>query len=192
MEDGENVIVRMRRCDRILLRLLLLLIGFPAAAQFDTIRLNGVDLKLGMPKSQVFERLLKTSHVFPGVEQYGEWCVVSNEEYKKESRKCFDSLYFSGGDKLVAIDHYLEGSSLDRGAAAVVTRLWTILAEAQAKGLSVTLSARPEPLDDPISSRRVRRISFFVGQKQFDLSVTQFVGSAGSSVDFSESMGKDW
>ena len=54
------------------------------------------------------------------------------------------------------------------------------------------VSARPEPRDDTERGLTVRRIRFLVGQKQLELSAIESVGSAGSEVVLSESMGKDW
>lgn len=172
--------------------LVVFLLAFPVAAQFDTIRLNGVDLKPGMEKGEVLEKLLKTNHLARGGEM-GEWCVVSNEEYDKggyHTILCFDNIWIADG-KLVAVYHHLEDAQGSEASAALVNSLWRILADAHRKGIQVTVLAQPEPEKGVPPDQRVRIIDFYIGQKQFKLSVAQSVGitPAYSSVSLSESMG---
>jgi hypothetical protein len=158
-------------------------------AQEPSISINDVGLTLGMPKSLALSRLSTRNETkpYPDQSQGDAWCVQPKTEQRLARWEC-DTVVFQN-DKLVSISHEIGDASGD-AAAAILSKLYTIVGEAERFRTRVSVVTQDEFERD---GWRHRSMSFFIGQKRFDLDVTEPIGSGGgrqSNIRLTEAMYK--
>jgi hypothetical protein len=173
---------------RSLMKLLLVIIIATTlgTAQDRSIWINDVEVTVGMPKSSTLSRLETRSDMKRDEALAGDsWCIQPKGENDLAPWHC-DTVIFEN-DKVVGIVHDLGGASGDQ-AAAMLSKLYSALVEAGRSKSRVSVVPQREHERD---GWRYRSITFSIGAKQFNLDVSEPVGSGvnrRSSVNLSESM----
>jgi hypothetical protein len=162
-----------------------LLLACGLHAQSDSISINGSELRIGMPKSDVFTLLAERSNLvkMKGIDD--AWCVRLKDDHPVQSG-CGTFIQF-GRDKLVVVSKAMGSANGDDAAAMMATLFSTLDGLAKAGKTDLAFSTEEIETDDHI---RLRMISFFSGPKRYTFTAQQPVGSqsaGGSSVDLTES-----
>ncbi|MGA2590047.1 MAG: hypothetical protein ABSH32_09045 [Bryobacteraceae bacterium] len=162
-----------------------LLLACGLHAQSDSISINGTELRIGMPKSDVLASLAERGDLvkLKGIDD--AWCVRFKDDLPRKSG-CGNFIQF-GRDKLVVVSRAM-GSANGEDAAAMIAALYSTLDGLAKSGKNVlAFSTKEVEADDHI---RLRIISFFGGTKKYTFTTQQPVGSqsaSSSSVDLTES-----
>lgn len=161
-----------------------LLLACPLYAQNDSIHINGAELRVGMPRSDVLALLAERNDLvrIKGLED--GWCVRAKDDHVQQSA-CGNLIQF-GRDKLVAMSRAM-GSATGEDAAAMVAALFSTLDGLEKSGRTdLTFSTQELETDDHI---RIRALSFIAGGKKYTFFTNQPVGSQSgrsSSVELQE------
>jgi len=152
---------------------------WPLIGQEEVVNLNGTDLKLGMPKSEALDALGIKNTIR---RESGEnWCVKLKTDQTPD--QCLSHVSFRE-DKLYIV-YKTHATAWGDDAGNVVNAFFNEMKDLQAKGReSVDFDTTEMNMD----SVRVRAVRVWVGNKEFDLTVTQSVGAPGSEVSFTETL----
>jgi len=152
-----------------------------AAAQnggWDSIRINGTYLQLGMKQSEVLARLAETSTWKKYGDIIGHWCVQP-KGFTGLPWDCASVGFMD--DKLYTATVELE-TATDATAASLINRLYMVIAEAEKSGTRVDIHTQPEGEYEILKTpQRRRTLSVFVGRKEFSIALQQPVGVAAPS-----------
>jgi hypothetical protein len=162
-----------------------LLLACGLHAQSDSISINGTELRIGMPKSDVLALLAERSDLakLKGIDD--AWCVRLKDD-RPGRPGCGNFIQF-GQDKLVVVSRAM-GSVSGEDAAAMMAALFSTLDGLAKSGRTdLAFSTKEVETDDHL---RLRIISFLSGAKEYTFTTQQPVGSrsaSSSSVDLTES-----
>ncbi len=161
-----------------------LLLACGVQAQSDSISINGTELRIGMPKSDVLASLAERSDLvkMKGIDD--AWCVRPKDDHPGQPG-CGTFIQF-GRDKLVVVSRSM-GSAHGDDAAMIAALFSTLDGMAKSGRSDVAFTTQEFEADN---HNRYRIISFLSGTKQYTLTTQQPVGSQStnsSSVDLTES-----
>lgn len=156
--------------------LLLTLLPSGAVAQWDTININGTNLRLGMKQSEVLAALAETSVLKKFSDIGDSWCVQPKDHAGRLPWDC--APVGSRNNKLYTATSEL-GFASDTAAASLLNRLYLAISQAEKSGMPVGVHTQPER--QLKTEQRVRTLSVFIGRKEFSLTITQPIGISGPS-----------
>lgn len=162
-----------------------LLLACSLHAQSDSIFINGTELKVGMPRSDVLAVLAERNDL---VKQKGigdAWCVRVKKDHVTHAG-CATLIQF-GQEKLTFVSRTM-GSAKGEDAAAMMATLFSTLDGLAKSGTTdLAFTTQEAETDDHI---RLRILSLSAGSKQYTFITQQPIGSQStwsSSVELTES-----
>jgi len=162
-----------------------LLLACSLCAQSDSIYVNGSELKVGMPKSDVLALLAERNDLIKvtGAGVDDGWCVRAKKD--RSQAACGDFIQFVA-DKLTAASRQM-GSTSGEDSAAMMASFFSVLAGFEKTGKTdLAFSTKEVETDDHV---RLRILSFVAGGKAYTFYINQPVGSQSgksSSVELQE------
>lgn len=161
--------------------LLMLMVPMIALAQnggWDSIRINGTYLRLGMKQSEALARLAETSTLKKYGDTIGHWCVQP-KDFAGLPWDCASVGFLD--DKLYTATVELD-TATDTTAANLLNRLYMVVLEAEKSGVRVEIHTQPEAEYDMLKMpQRGRTLSVFIGRKEYSIRIQQPVGVPGPS-----------
>ena len=153
-------------------------------AQSNSISVNGTQLRIGMPKSDVLASLAERNDLvkLDGVDD--AWCVKDKDHGKQSG--CGTFIQF-GQEKLSVVSRTLGTANGEDAAAMIATFFSTLDGLAKSGRTDLSFSTQEIETDDHM---RLRLLSFIAGSKKYTFTTQQPVGSQptkNSSVDLTES-----
>jgi hypothetical protein len=156
-------------------------------AQSDSTYINGTELRLGMPKSDVLASLAERNNLIKSQGTLDDaWCVRAKDDHLKAA--CGDLVQFSQ-DKLTSVSREI-GSSSGEDSAAMLSLFSTL--EGLSKSGTTELGFRTLEFETD-EHTRLRILSFAVGGKEYILTINRPVGSQRgktSSVELQERLAR--
>lgn len=160
-----------------------LLFACSLSAQSDSIYINGTELKVGTPKSDVLALLAERNDLVKTKGLDDAWCVSAKEDHIQAV--CGNLIQFVR-DKLATVSREM-GSASGEDAAAMIASLFSTLDSLKKSGKTdLAFSTQEVETDDHI---RIRVLSFIAGGNEYTFFVNQPVGSQSgksSSVELQE------
>jgi hypothetical protein len=163
---------------------IILILCLPLFAQ-ETITINGTELRLGMQKADVLELLGAKNDLSKwdakSDAKSDNWCATPKND--RSDDKCPFNFSFTN-EKLVIINKSHGGATGDP-VAKMINAFFTEMRKLENNGQGrITFDTQEFNTD----SLRVREVRFWVGNKEYTLSVTQGVGerTMESNVGFGE------
>lgn len=165
-----------------------LLFACSSYAQSDSIYINGTELKVGMPKSDVLALLAERNDLVKIKGFDDGWCVKAKEDHVQQSA-CANMIQF-GQDKLATVSKTM-GSASGEDSASMIATLFSTLDGLEKSGKTdLSFSTQEIETDDHI---RIRVLSFVAGRKKYTFFTNQPVGSQSgknSSVELVETFAR--
>ena len=154
-------------------------------AQGDSIYINGSELEVGMPKSDVLALLAERNDLIKvtGVGVDDGWCVRAKTDHGQAA--CGDFIQFAA-DKLTAVSRQM-GSASGEDSASMMASFFSVLDGLEKAGKTdLAFSTKEVETDEHI---RLRILSFVAGGKAYTFYINQPVGSQSgksSSIELQE------
>lgn len=168
--------------------ILLLLLVSACMAQSDVVRIENIELRLGMTQVEVLNRLGESRKLMKTSGLDNAWCI-------QDQNPCDHVVQFSGG-RLTSV-HKSVGDIVGETAATVMANLYTAVSAASIKpgAFRTAASIKSEQVTSRIDGKewRVRMITLGIGEKDFVIQVFQPIGAqqgAESYVAISEELFK--
>jgi hypothetical protein len=161
-----------------------LFFAFSMTAQSDFISINGANLRIGMPKSDVLALLAERNDLerIPGLDD-DSWCIK-----RKGTRddKCGNLISFGKDKTLRSVSKDMASASGDDAAVLMAALFSTLEGLANSGRTDLAFSTHEYEVDAHL---RLRVIEFVAGSKTYRFNINQPVGShsGSSSVSLTES-----
>jgi hypothetical protein len=154
-------------------------------SQSDSIYINGIELKVGMPKSDVLTLLAERNDLVKIQGINDAWCVKPKGDHITPG--CGDNFIQFSQDKVSVVNRNM-GTSNGNGAAAMIANLFSTLDGLARSGkTALAFSTQEFESGDHV---RFRILSFITGSKKYTFITRQPVGSQSattSTVELEES-----
>ena len=167
----------------------LLLLVSACMAQSDVVRIENIELRLGMTQVEVLNRLGESRKLMKASGLDNAWCI-------QDQNPCDHVVQFQGG-RLTSVHKSLGDNIVGETAATLMASLYTAVSAASIKpgAFRTTASVKSEQGTSRIDGKewQVRMITLGIGEKDFVISVLQPIGAqpgAKSYVTISEELFK--
>jgi hypothetical protein len=144
-------------------------------AQSDSISINGTQLRIGMPKTDVLASLAEGNDLVKLKGINDAWCA--NTKGSHVGTQCANLIHF-GQEKLSVVSKTLGSANGEDAAAMIATLFSTLDGLAKSGTTDLTFSAKEVEGDD---HTRIRILSFFSGTKKYTFITEQPVGTQSAS-----------
>jgi hypothetical protein len=161
-----------------------LLFAYCLCAQSNSISVNGTQLRIGMPKSDVLAFLAERNDLVRLEGLNDAWCVKDKDHGKQSG--CGVFIQF-GQEKLSVVSKTLGTANGEDAAAMIAAFFSTLDGLAKSGRTDLTFSTQEVETDDHM---RLRILSFIAAGRKYTFTAQQPVGSQptkNSSVDLTES-----